>query len=85
MEYKLKEGHVEQLKVMIKEAYGAHVKNEKYTAYQKKDMKTILQWVLECVQYSDIITLFDIRRYGNEIQRIIILIHYLKIESSNIM
>ena len=62
VEYKLKEGHVEQLKIMIQEAYGGTVKNKKYTSYQKKDLKTILQWVLECVQYSDIITLIDIRR-----------------------
>ena len=48
---------------MIYDAYGAHIKNGKQTSYQKEDMGQILGWVFECIQYSDIITLFDIRRF----------------------
>ena len=47
---------------MIRNAYGAHIKDGKQTTYQKEDMNRILGWVFECIQYSDIITLFDIRR-----------------------
>ena len=48
---------------MIYNAYGTHIKNRKQNAYHKEDFKRILGWVLECIQYSNIITLFDIRRY----------------------
>ena len=61
--YKLKEGHVKEIKKMIYNAYGTHIKNRKQNAYHKEDFKRILGWVLECIQYSNIITLFDIRRY----------------------
>ena len=47
---------------MIHNAYGAHIKDGKQNTYQKEDMKRILGWVFECIQCSDIITLFDIRR-----------------------
>ena len=55
-EYKLKEGHIEKIKEMID---GPQLGDKEC---DRKETRIILKWVLECVSYSDIITLFDIRR-----------------------
>ena len=44
---------------MLEVAYGAGYKSEK----AKVDgLKSVMNWTLECVRYSNIITTFDIRR-----------------------
>ena len=53
--YSLKEGHVNHLEKMIGSAYHASKTN-------REQLKSVLNWTLECVRYSDIITIFDIRR-----------------------
>ena len=58
--YSLKEGHVAHLMAMLTENYGSYYKND--PEERDKQMKVIMNWVMECVRYSDIITIFDIRR-----------------------
>lgn len=53
--YSLKEGHINHLEKMIGSAYHASKTN-------REQLKSVLNWTLECVRYSDIITIFDIRR-----------------------
>ena len=53
--YSLKEGHVNHLEKMIGSAYHANKTN-------REQLKSVLNWTLECIRYSDIITIFDIRR-----------------------
>ena len=44
---------------MLEAAYGAGYKTE----HEKSEgLKSIMNWTLECVRYSNIITTFDIRR-----------------------
>lgn len=58
--YSLKEGHLAELYKMIDEAYGKYLTNP---TVKDKEMKTVMNWLIECVRYSDIITTFDIRRW----------------------
>ena len=51
----MKEGHVNHLEKMIGSAYHANKSN-------REQLKSVLNWTLECVRYSHIITIFDIRR-----------------------
>ncbi len=58
--YTLKEGHVAHLLHMLTEAFGGFYKED--IAERDKNMKIFLNWTMECVRHSDIITIFDIRR-----------------------
>lgn len=44
---------------MIDQAYGLELKNPKF---KEQKLKSVMNWTLECVRYSDILTTFDIRR-----------------------
>jgi len=44
---------------MIDEAYGKFMTDR---ALKEKEMGTIMNWLVECIRYSDLITTFDIRR-----------------------
>lgn len=57
--YSLKEGHIKRLMNMLELAYGGFYKTEQEKV---QGLKSIMNWVLECVHYSDILTTFDIRR-----------------------
>ena len=45
---------------MLKKNYGTYYLDPVKRA---EGMKEIMNWTLECVSYSNIITLFDIRRF----------------------
>ena len=63
-EYKLREGHIQELKNMIETSYGSYSAKD---GYGRKELRRILKWVFGCISCSDIITLFDIRRYWENI------------------
>ncbi len=44
---------------MLDENYGAHMNPE---SYRKQQLKNLMNWTIECISHSDIITIFDIRR-----------------------
>ncbi len=45
---------------MLTEAYGDYYKSSE--AEREKNMRAIMNWTMECIRRSDIITIFDIRR-----------------------
>ncbi len=55
----MKEGHIAHLMKMLKESYRTLYKTQK----QLEDgIKEVMNWLTECIRYSNIITIFDIRR-----------------------
>lgn len=58
--YTLKEGHILHLEEMMKKNFGGYYNDP---VSRDEAMKVIMNWTIECVSYSNIITLFDIRRY----------------------
>ena len=55
----LMEGHIKQLRKMVERTYCSKFKNKRF---RRNLLEEIMNWVLECIRYSDIITTFDIRR-----------------------
>ena len=56
--YSLKEGHIDHLNKMLDRAYG-----HQWTGDLKTEkLKSVMNWVLECIKESDCLTIFDIRR-----------------------
>lgn len=45
---------------MIEAAYGVHMTGSK--KYIKDTMQEVMEWTMDCIAHSDIITIFDIRR-----------------------
>ncbi len=58
--YTLKEGHIAHLMKMLTEAYGGYYKISEVE--RDKNMRIFMNWTMECIRHSDIITIFDIRR-----------------------
>ena len=59
--YKLYEGHLVKLRQMVEAAYG-NSKKFKNKKARRLALEEIMNWVLECITYSEIIIPFDIRR-----------------------
>lgn len=57
--YSLKEGHIDHLMRMLEVAYGTQWR---LPDERKEGLKTVMNWTLECIRFSDILTIFDIRR-----------------------
>lgn len=57
--YTMKEGHIAHLMKMLETAYGTYIKPK---SARDEQMKDIMNWTIECISHSDIITIFDIRR-----------------------
>ena len=55
--YKLKQGNIQHIQAMLRESFADRIRGEE----GEKRMKTFVNWVLECVRYSDLISVFDIR------------------------
>ena len=58
--YSLKEGHVKHLEKMIEESYRDRINPN--TERGKSNKKLFMNWVIDVVRLSDLITVFDIRR-----------------------
>lgn len=67
--YTLKEGHVSHLMKMLDKEYGAKMGK---APDKEQQLQGIMNWTLECIRYSDIITIFDIRRF--------VCIHWKKVD-----
>ena len=57
--YCLKEGHVKHLEKMLEESYKDRLGN---TQRGKENKKLFMNWIIDVVRHSDLITVFDIRR-----------------------
>ena len=54
----LKEGHVKHLEVMLEEAYSSRLQGER----GEENRKMFMNWIIDVVRCSDMITVFNIRR-----------------------
>ena len=54
--YSLREGHIRHIETMLEESFGDKLTRE-LTVTRKKKFMT---WIMECVSYSNLITVFDI-------------------------
>ena len=54
----LKEGHIKHLEVMLEEAYSSRLQGQR----GEENRKMFMNWIIDVVGYSDMITVFNIKR-----------------------
>ena len=65
--FTLKEGHVKHIEQMMQESFADRLVGE--IGVTRK--KNFMNWVIECIRYSDLITVFDIRSEENMDKKIL--------------
>ena len=59
--YTMKQGHLKRIEQMLEESFSDRLQGE----VGKERKKTTMNWIIECIHHSDLITVFDIRTETN--------------------